>query len=619
MNRTPPIPPLTTAAEALVWDLDGPDGADRQFRHEFFRNLPRRLGMPIAQTYRVRYESQGRQSANLYLLDFKAQNKQCPIPFDTSDHDIRELAKRKADACFDLVFRHRSKHKGFRAASAFARAWGAKPPTIGGSVTLTGASNRLCDAGWWRRKLRRFAGKKLEQLAITAGLVNRRAGIYTSDESVARRRETKQRNRALLEELKAVSDDGEEHPLTELIDRSVSNPRVRRSELMARIAGFERYAQENGHVGEFYTLTCPSRMHARLSQSGNENPRFDGTTPGEAQRYLTTQWAKVRAALHRANLTVYGFRIAEPHHDGTPHWHLLLFMSPEDVSSVRMVLRHYALEHDGDEPGADACRFTAVAIDWSRGTATGYVAKYVSKNIDGHGLDEDDYGHDAQDSATRVEAWATLWSIRQFQQIGGPPVTTWRELRRLGEPPPGILGEAARAADDGDWARYVEVMGGVQVNRADCPVRLVMLWSDRPNRYDEPEGYRVFGVEARGQFAGTRQRQWTIQRAGSTKRDEAEPVQVPSPARFRDSGQTTPEPLPNLAEDLVPFRECTVPPGYGTGISPGFARYRPSSGFGISTGSSTRTSSGDFRTSSGTSSENSEASPRPLCPLEFCQ
>jgi len=615
MNRTPPIPPLTTAAEALVWELDGPDGADRRFRHEFFRNLPRRLGMPIARTYRARYESQGRQSANLYLLDFKELKKQCPVPFDTSDHDIRELAKRKADTCFDLVFRHRSRHKGFRAASAFARAWGARPPAIGGSVTLAGASNRLCDAGWWRRKLRRFAGKKLEQLAITAGLVNRRAGIYTSDESVARRREAKQRNRALLEELKAVSDDGEEHPLTDLIDRSVSNPRVRRSELMARIAGFERYAQENGHVGELYTLTCPSRMHPRLSQSGNENPRFDGTTPEKAQRYLTTQWAKARAALHRANISVYGFRIAEPHHDGTPHWHLLLFMSPEDASSVRMVLRHYALEHDGDEPGADTRRFTVVAIDWSRGTATGYVAKYVSKNIDGYGLDEDDYGHNAQDSATRVEAWATLWSIRQFQQVGGPPVTTWRELRRLGEPPPGILGEAARAADDGDWARYVEVMGGTQARRADHPVRVVVLWSDRPNRYDEPEGYRISGVEARGQFAGTRQRQWTIQRTETANSDGAGPVPEPGLAPLRNPGRTVTEPDPARAGDFGSFGDCPGPSRYGTGTSPGLPKYEPSLGSGTGTGSG----SGYSRPGSGSGSKNSETGSKLFRPLEFCQ
>ncbi|HHE7882621.1 TPA: replication endonuclease, partial [Klebsiella pneumoniae] len=273
------------------------------------------------------------------------------------------------------------------------------------------------------------------------------------------------------------------------------NPAIRRCELMTRIRGFENICNELGYVGEFYTLTAPSKYHA-TTKAGYRNSKWNGSSPSDTQSYLTGLWARIRAKLHREEIRIFGIRVAEPHHDGTPHWHMLMFMLPEDVERVRLIIRDYAWEEDRHELRSDKAkkaRFHAEAIDPEKGSATGYVAKYISKNIDGYALDgelDDESGELLKETAPAVSAWAARWHIRQFQFIGGAPVTVYRELRRLAdtETAHGLSVEFAAvhdAADAGDWAGYVNAQGGPFVRRDDLQVRTLYEPRAEFNQYGE--------------------------------------------------------------------------------------------------------------------------------------
>ncbi|MDI1303014.1 MAG: replication endonuclease [bacterium] len=425
---------------------------------------------------------------------------------------------------------------------------------------------RLVDAAQWRRWARKLQAQEVEKIAILLGRVRMGAEIYCSDETVRRRSAQKHRNRKYLEATTAENQEGQTYTLAELSDLSVSNPRHRRSELMVRIRGFDDVAVLLGHVREFWTLTTPSRFHRFTTvatgkyKAGKpvrvaiDNKNWDKeTTPGDAQKWQTKNFSRIRAALARRGVRLYGMRVVEAHHDGTPHWHMAVFYHPHWQGDerraasprVRAIVRRYAIKgmqaSDALERGAKERRADFKAIDPERGDAAGYLAKYITKAIPaedtGTLVQQDLYGYDGGDSARRVEACMSCWGSRQFQQLGGPSVQAYREMRRAmaGDVTQADLFDApkqvqlcADAADEGDWSAFVLMMGGPTVRRDDQTVRLG-YWTEHTadgevigtplTRYGEIPKDKIFGLtydQGEGHIL-TRAHTWTIHRPGEEK------------------------------------------------------------------------------------------------------
>lgn len=391
---------------------------------------------------------------------------------------------------------------------------------------------RVCNAKWWRRQARVLKVRAIDQLARHFRMVHAKAQPYASNEAVKLRRGQVRRNRMTLEGFEAVNQDGDAYTLAELSDLSVSNPTNRRHELMVRMRGFEQLAEQFGYVGLFITMSAPSKFHP-MRQIKNargklvrieENPKYQGATPRDAQAWLNKTWSRIRAKLDRDEIKGFGFRVVEPHADGCPHWHQLLFFPAHVIKQVRFIFRRYAVMQD-IETGARKYRVKIVEIDRSRGSAAGYIAKYISKSIDGSHIDSDLLGNAGVDAAERICAWASSWGVRQFQQIGGPSVTVWRELRRLDDAD-GITEAARVAADASDWAAYflIQSNGREFVSRDDAPIRAAYWLEhdavtgeviDEPvNKYGEASKGKLFGLVAAGEYVLTRFYRWTVQRVG---------------------------------------------------------------------------------------------------------
>ncbi|MCE2594796.1 replication endonuclease [Motilimonas cestriensis] len=448
------------------------DWDDRQFVNGIISHLPYDLQRTVFEFY---MGIDGKRQRNIWLRETKSELvKRLPISFERlnlncDEDEIKIEAKKHSRAVLDILGSVGHDYPElYPMLEGYVKPLGIKPPSLD-AYSLEGCVSRLKDISWWMRRLRRFHMRAIETVFHAIGQVNRKLGIYCSHHTVNVRINQKHKSREWLEATIATNDEGQSFSLLELSQMGVADPKIRKTELMVRARGFEDLSLELNHVSAFLTITCPSKYHRCYAKTGQKNPNWQGYTPLDGQAYLNRLWVKVRSKLQREGVRFYGFRVAEPQHDGTPHWHLLLFVEPDKYDVMVQVMRTYALQEDGDEHGAQQHRFTEVKIDPEKGSATGYIAKYISKNIDGENLDSGIYGEDPKEAAVRVEAWASCWGIRQFQQLGGCSVTVWRELRRLkaltDDADPKLV-DILNAADDGDWMRYTQLMGGVFCPRA---------------------------------------------------------------------------------------------------------------------------------------------------------
>lgn len=413
-------------------------------------------------------------------------------------------------------------------------------------ITGEPAILRAQDPAWWRRRLRVHVARVVEAGAVGLGQVHKGRGGYVSGEGLLRRQAQLKRNAEALGRTLYRNEAGQVYNLAELAALGTANPIIRGGELMTRIRGAEEYADARAHVGLFVTLTLPSRFHpVKLGSGGRPVPNkkfVPGTTPRDGQLWLRDMWAKTRAALARRGVKMYGLRVAEPHHDATPHWHALIWAEDEaGALEIEKQVRRYWLSDDGQERGAVENRVNVKRM--VKGGAAGYVAKYIAKSVGHLALAEHmdvvdgqqlvmDFGQTDQrqlqetgQGYRRVDAWAATWGIRQFQTIGMPSVTVWRELRRVtgdqlelfareGDRDTVRAYQACHRRGElrADWRLFMEAMGGHALPRGRWHLRTAHRTPEdgQVNKYgEEVKVGRIVGLRAqRGRMCG----RWLVSR-----------------------------------------------------------------------------------------------------------
>lgn len=485
--------------------------------------FPRSVGSHIEATTRGMLRTSG-QGAGFFAERLDAQSRTGHYFADIR----RELLAAKLDRAYDEELirdfaenyaRHAKRGHSAEHRSGFARWAGVEPPS-GPTMTPDGIVARLECSRWWRRALRRTWTRSAENGKRDLGMIRKGKEPYVSDEATNHHESRRRRTREWMESRVLTNEEGEQLELLKVHDRSIANPALRRGEFMCRVRGFEEYADDCKHVAEFWTLTAPSAFHAQHLH-GARNAKFLRHSVRAGQAWLCKMWARCRAKFKRLSLVVYGVRVAEPHHDGTPHWHLVLFMPTHAVATVRTIIGQAWCSEFVDELTSSAAieaRQQVKSIDREKGSAVGYVAKYVSKNIDSAGSiaddNSDETGRPVSESVQRVVAWAATHGIRQFQQVGGPLVGVWREARRQRDPVVDAdIERVRRAADSGNFAGYICAMSydGIRAGRKGM-VSLAKVETGEKSFYGEPRPARVIGLRCCSSLVITRLHKWRNER-----------------------------------------------------------------------------------------------------------
>jgi hypothetical protein len=256
---------------------------------------------------------------------------------------------------------------------------------------------------------------------------------FTGDNTLALRKSSLAESVAFLMRTKVQTPAG----IRRLHDLNMDSTK-RFNELYVMSLGLQELAADLKYKALFLTITAPAQYHSNPTK-GYCN--WNKAHAHEAHDFIKKRWAAFGKTL--ANKThqiyfsegdIFGFRVVEPHRDGTPHWHVLLYLQPEKIETIKKLATKY-FAHSEYALKIDEIR--SKDEDVNAASPTSYMCKYLIKYVgakqfigdvksNGELIEDDIHAFD------KIDAWRSATRIRGFQKLGILSGTTkWRQLRKF--------------------------------------------------------------------------------------------------------------------------------------------------------------------------------------------
>ena len=364
---------------------------------------------------------------------------------------------------------------------------------------------RYCCSKWWNRKLRTIHFQNIECIAQLIGLINGKRQKYVTNYSVKCKKHSRSVHNTFFNSLLVMDEAGSEHELIDFIQASLSNPSNRQAELMMRMFGAAKYAQNEQYSAHLITILCPKEMKASYN-NGRLNRNYLNNSAREANDFINKVWRNTRSSLDKKTKNYFGFRVAEPCKDGSPHWHMIVYSSPHDTELVISTLKKKINQSYRFLGEKYACKFHSKKLKEESDvkTALHYLLKSIKQNI-----------KDDSDAKERISTWASANKIRQYAQFGLPPIGLIRTARKLAKTSSIEIRALLSFSLKGDWLSFIENIGWKAGQRTKLNLELYKENSTRTDEYGDPYGLVTVGLDLNGVIHKVQIQYWKIKSKGN--------------------------------------------------------------------------------------------------------
>jgi hypothetical protein len=312
---------------------------------------------------------------------------------------------------------------------------------------------------WLMRKYKRIAREDSLYSDQLRRLIGPGKSYATSKQAVQQRQQQLEDNQKYLSKI-VISRKGQ----TTTLDQICNTTHKRVSELYVFSKGIDQLAQNNGMRYMLITLTCPPHMHANPTT----NCSWDGTQVKQAYQFLNNANQAVKRRLANKGISFsngasFGIIVSEPHRDGCPHLHILMYYQPQHEE---LIVDEYRKEFNWHERAIDFSIEDPNREDAARGSS--YLFKYLSESF----YEGEDASNDASNKrhkAKNIATWRSQVGIRAFRTFGLQRCATlWRNCRKLKEVKEDcgpILQNAIEAACSNDFHRFYHLAADLAMIR----------------------------------------------------------------------------------------------------------------------------------------------------------